>query len=42
MMEWLDMIHDGRREPSKNDFDEDYGENLRTLKKQGDIDEKDV
>ena len=40
MMEWLDMIHDGRREPSKNDFDEDYGENLRTLKKQGDIDEK--
>lgn len=40
MMEWLDMIHDGRRDPSKSEFDEDYIENLRTLKKQGDITEK--
>lgn len=40
MMEWLDMIHDGRREPSKSEFDEDYVENLRSLKKQGEITEK--
>lgn len=40
MMEWLDMIHDGKREPSKSEFDEDYAENLRTLKKQGEITEK--
>lgn len=40
MMEWLDMIHDGRRDPSKSEFDEDYVENLRTLKKQGEITEK--
>ncbi|MDE7203455.1 MAG: cyclic nucleotide-binding domain-containing protein [Lachnospiraceae bacterium] len=40
MMEWLDMIHDGKREPSKSEFDEDYVENLRSLKKQGEITEK--
>lgn len=40
MMEWLDMIHDGRRDPSKSEFDEDYVENLRSLKKQGEITEK--
>lgn len=40
MMEWLDMIYEGKRENSKNEFDEDYAENLRTLKKQGDINEK--
>lgn len=40
MMEWLDMIQDGSREPSKNEFDEDYAENLRSLKKQGEITEK--
>lgn len=40
MMEWLDMIYEGRREPSKSEFDEDYAENLRTRKKQGEITEK--
>lgn len=40
MMEWLDMIHDGKRDPSKSEFDEDYIENLRSLKKQGEITEK--
>lgn len=40
MMEWLDMIHDGKREPSKSEFDENYEENLRSLKKQGEITEK--
>ena len=40
MMEWLDMIHEGKREPSKNEFDEDYAENLRSRRKQGEISEK--
>ena len=39
MVEWLNMIHDGKREPSKSEFDEDYFENLRSLKKMGDITE---
>lgn len=40
VMEWLDMIKEGRREPSKSEFDEDYVENLRSLKKQGEITEQ--
>lgn len=40
MMEWLDMIKEGKRDPSKSEFDEDYVENLRSLKKQGEITEK--
>ncbi len=40
MMEWLDLIYEGIREPSKSEFDEDYVENLRTRKKQGEITEK--
>lgn len=39
MVEWLNMIREGKREPSKSEFDEDYFENLRTLKKMGDITE---
>ncbi len=39
MMEWLDMIYEGKRDPSKSEFDEDYVENLRTRKKQGEITE---
>lgn len=39
MVEWLNMIKEGKREPSKSEFDEDYFENLRTLKKMGDITE---
>lgn len=40
MCEWLTEIQEGRREPSKSEFDEDYTENLRTLKKQGEITEQ--
>jgi hypothetical protein len=40
MKEWLDLIHEGEREPSKSEFDEDYTENLRNLRKQGEITEK--
>lgn len=39
MMEWLDMIQEGQREPSKSEFDEDYVENLRSRRKQGEISE---
>lgn len=39
MVEWLNMIKEGKREPSKSEFDEDYFENLRTMKKMGDITE---
>lgn len=31
--EWLHLIHIGRKEPSKNEFDMDYEENFRELKK---------
>ncbi len=40
MVEWLTAIQEGKREASKSEFDEDYIENLRTLKKQGDITEE--
>lgn len=40
LCEWLKAIHDGQREPSKSEFDEDYIENLRSLKKQGEITEQ--
>lgn len=40
MVEWLTMIHNGDREPSKSEFDEDYFENLRSMKKMGDITEE--
>jgi hypothetical protein len=40
MKEWLDLIHEGKRDPSKSEFDEDYTENLRSLKKQGEITEE--
>lgn len=42
MVEWLDEIKERRRDPSKSEFDEDYIENLRTLKKQGDITDKEL
>lgn len=40
MCEWLTEIQEGRREPSKSEFDEDYTEHLRSLKKQGEITEQ--
>ena len=40
MTEWLDLIMQGQRDPSKSEFDEDYIENLRSLRKQGEITEE--
>lgn len=37
MKEWLTMILEGRKEPSKSEFDLDYEENLREMKKTGQI-----
>jgi hypothetical protein len=42
MMEWLDMIYEGTREPSKSELDEDYSDHLRTLKKQAEITDKEL
>ena len=39
MPEWLRAIYDGRREPSKNEFDLEYNESLRELLKTREIDE---
>lgn len=33
MKEWLTEIYEGRKEPSKSEFDQDYQEHLRELKK---------
>lgn len=33
--EWLTLIYEGKREPSKNEFDQDYRERLLSLKKRG-------
>lgn len=38
--DWLTLIYEGRKEPSKNDFDLDYYEMLRDRRKRGDITEK--
>lgn len=37
MKEWLTGIYEKKHEPSKNDFDMDYYENLRERRKTGDI-----
>ncbi len=37
--EWLKKVYSLEREPSRNEFDEDYFTALRTLKTSGDIDE---
>ncbi len=37
MKEWLTEIYEGRREPSKSEFDMDYFENLRDMRKTGRI-----
>lgn len=39
MPQWLRAIYDGKKEPSKNDFDEDYEESLRSQRKNGYITE---
>ncbi len=38
--EWLTAIYTGKREPSKNEFDLEYGDTLRELKKTHDIDDE--
>lgn len=37
MKEWLTEIYEGRKAPSKNEFDMDYFENLRDMRKTGSI-----
>lgn len=38
--EWLTAIYTGKREPSKNEFDLEYADTLRELKKTHDIDDE--
>lgn len=40
--EWLTMVYEGRRAPSKNEFDLDYTETLRDLYKQKKITEEEM
>lgn len=39
---WLTFIYEGKREPSKNEYDQEYPEMLADLKKQGKLTEKDA
>ncbi len=39
---WLTMIYEGKKEPSKNEFDLEYPEYLASLRKQNQITEKEV
>lgn len=41
MREWLTLIYEGKKEPSKTEFDLDYNETLRIAKKRGEIREDD-
>lgn len=38
--EWLSWVYEGKREPSKNEFDQEYSEMLREQKKSGQITEE--
>jgi len=38
--EWLGFVYEGKREPSKNEFDQEYSEMLRELRKSGQITEE--
>lgn len=40
--EWLTAIYEGRKEPSKSEFDMDYAETLRDMKKSGQITEAEM
>jgi len=40
--EWLTLIYEGKKEPSKNEFDMEYPEFVNSLKKQGTLTEKEV
>ncbi|MDD3172658.1 MAG: hypothetical protein PHF63_03205, partial [Herbinix sp.] len=39
---WLTLIYEGKREPSKNEFDLEYHEMLASLKKQGKLSDKEI
>lgn len=38
--EWLTWVYEGKREPSKNEFDQEYSEMLREMRKSGQINEE--
>ena len=40
--EWLTLIYEGHREPSKNEFDQEYHEALNSLKKRGELTDKQI
>ena len=40
--EWLTSVFEGKKQPSKNEFDQDYPEMLASLKKQGRFSEKEL
>ena len=40
MPEWLEAVYRGEKEPSRNAFEQDYPDYLRELKKQGELNEK--
>lgn len=40
--DWLTLIYEGKKDPSKNEFDMDYTEMLNQLRKQGKITEKEL
>ncbi len=40
--DWLTLIYEGKKQPSKNEFDLEYPEMLATLKKQGKFSEKEL
>ena len=40
--EWLTLIYEGKKQPSKNEFDLDYQEMLASLKKQGRFSDKEL
>jgi hypothetical protein len=42
MKSWLTMIYEGKKEPSKNEFDLEYPEHLAGLRKQNQLTEKEV
>lgn len=39
---WLSLIYEGQREPSKNEFDQEYPEMIAGLRKQGKLTEKEA
>ncbi len=42
MKSWLTMIYEGKKEPSKNEFDQDYTEMLTDMRKQNKLTEKEI